>query len=337
MVPEPVEGLNHRNANLLDIPFFFIYADNSFEDYMTVKEACEEFLLYIKAVRGMADNTVTAYRNDLEQFCSMNHIGAERDISTVTTEEIRLCIGQLSLKKREASSINRFISAVRTMFSYCRKFGHISKNPADEVNNIKVPKRLPVFLTGAEVDKLCAMPDNKNLLWASRDKALFEMMYSSGCRLSEIAALKISDFSSGYGSAVVTGKGSKDRVVYFENDAKKALEAYLKERDERFPDRSLLNGENFVFVNQRGSPLSNHGIAFILSKYSGPLGTNRHVNPHALRHTFATAMISQGADVRLVQEMLGHSSISTTQRYTHVSTEQMIEMYNMAHPHGGKK
>ena len=121
------------------------------------------------------------------------------------------------------------------------------------------------------------------------------------------------------------------------NDAKKALEAYLKERDERFPDRSLLNGENFVFVNQRGSPLSNHGIAFILSKYSGPLGTNRHVNPHALRHTFATAMISQGADVRLVQEMLGHSSISTTQRYTHVSTEQMIEMYNMAHPHGGKK
>ena len=99
----------------------------------------------------------------------------------------------------------------------------------------------------------------------------------------------------------------------------------------------MLNGENFVFVNQRGSPLSNHAIAFILSKYSGPLGTNRHVNPHALRHTFATAMISQGADVRLVQEMLGHSSISTTQRYTHVSTEQMIEMYNMAHPHGGKK
>ena len=192
-------------------------------------------------------------------------------------------------------------------------------------------------MTGNEVDRLCSQPENHELLWAKRDKCLFEMMYSSGCRLSEIAALKISDFSSGYGSAVVTGKGSKDRVVYFENDAKKALEAYLKERDERFPDRSLLNGENFVFVNQRGSPLSNHGIAFILSKYSGPLGTNRHVNPHALRHTFATAMISQGADVRLVQEMLGHSSISTTQRYTHVSTEQMIEMYNMAHPHGGKK
>lgn len=304
---------------------------------MTVKDAAEEFLLYVKSVKGMADNTVTAYRNDLGHFMNMEHIGSQKEISTISAEDIRMCIGLLSLEKKESATINRFISSVRSLFTYCRKFRGLSSNPSLEIKTMKLPKRLPNFLTGAEVDKLCAMPDMKDLLWAARDKALFEMMYSSGCRLSEIASLKLGDFSSGYVSAVVTGKGSKDRIVYFEEDARNALKKYLEERAQRFAQLKELNPQNFVFVNQTGRPLSRGGISFILSKYSGAAGTNRHVNPHALRHTFATAMISQGADVRIVQEMLGHSSISTTQRYTHVSTEQMIAMYNKAHPHGGNQ
>lgn len=304
---------------------------------MTVKDASEEFLLYIDAVQGMSKNTVCSYRNDLERFAQMRHIGPDRQMDSISTEEIRLCIGQLSLEKKEATTINRFIASVRNLFAYCRKFGYISLNPALEIKSLRIPKKLPNFLTGAEVDQLCAEPEIKPLLWASRDKALLELMYSTGCRLSEVAGLKTEDFSYSFESAVVKGKGSKDRVVYLEKDAINALKNYLAERNSRFMNRRILNPEDFVFVNQQGKPLSRGGIGYILSRYSGSEGTRRHVNPHALRHTFATAMITNGADVRLVQEMLGHSSISTTQRYTHVSTKQIIAMYNKAHPHGGGK
>lgn len=285
----------------------------------------------------MAKNTVSSYRNDLEKFAQMKHIGPGRQMNTISTEDIRLCIGQLSVEKKEATTINRFIAAVRSLFAYCRRFGHISLNPALEIKTIRAPKKLPNFLTGAEVDQLCAEPEIKPLLWASRDKALLEVMYSTGCRLAEVAGLKTEDFSYSFESAVVTGKGSKDRVVYLEKDARNALKNYLAERNSRFANIKILNPKDYVFVNQQGKPLSMRGISYILSKYSGPEGTNHHVNPHALRHTFATAMIANGADVRLVQEMLGHASISTTQRYTHVSTRQLIAMYNKAHPHGGGK
>lgn len=304
---------------------------------MTVKDAVEEFLIYLCGVRSLSENTVMAYKNDLQKFVSMAHISSDRQIDSITLEELRLCVGQLSLEKREASSINRFIAGVRGLFSYCRKFGYIDFDPSLELKTVKMPKRLPNFLTGKEVDELCETVEENPLLWEKRDKALLEVMYSSGCRLSEIANLRMNDFSSGFLSAVVTGKGRKDRIVYFEKDAQNSLKEYLVERNSRFSDLKVTNPKNYIFVNQKGFPLSTRGISYILSKYSGTAGTNHHVNPHALRHTFATAMISNGADVRLVQEMLGHSSISTTQRYTHVSTEQMIAMYNKAHPHGGKK
>lgn len=302
---------------------------------MTIKEACEEFLLYLGSVKGMSQNTVTAYKNDLGQLCLMQNIGLERQIETVTTEDLRLCVGNMSLMHRKNTSISRFISSFRSLFAYCWKFGYLKTNPALEIKTVKTSKNLPNFLTGAEVDKICSEPDKNPLLWKSRDKALFEVMYSSGCRLSEVVGLKISDFSYGFSSAVVKGKGNKDRIVYFEKDAQNAIKTYLAERNSRFTDLKIKNPKDFLFVNQNGKPLGRGGVGFILSKYSGAEGTNRHVNPHAFRHTFATALITQGADVRLVQEMLGHSSISTTQRYTHVSTDKMIAMYNKAHPHGG--
>ncbi|MBQ0050522.1 MAG: tyrosine-type recombinase/integrase [Treponema sp.] len=300
---------------------------------MTVSEAIEEFLVYIESVRPLSPNTVTACRNDLGQFKNMKTIGPAREINLVELEDLKQCVGELSKLKRSSASINRFISSVRSLFSYCRNFGHLQKNVALELKTVKNPKKIPRFMTGVEVDKLCSQPEVNELLWGTRDKCLFEMMYSSGCRVSEIASLKISDLTSDYSSAIVTGKGSKDRRVYFETDARKALSEYLEDRKKRFGN---LN-EPHIFVNQKGSALSVRGISFILTKYSGKDGTKHHVSPHAFRHTFATAMLTNGADVRLVQELLGHSSISTTQRYTHISTERMIEMYNKAHPHGGNK
>ena len=192
---------------------------------------------------------------------------------------------------------------------------------------------MPRFLTSPEIDELCEQPEKKELLWSTRDRALFEMMYSSGCRVSEIVGLKFSDMTDDFSSAIVTGKGRKDRRVYFERDAQIALEKYIKDRENLLHSLNKKDEVKEIFVNQKGNPLTAHGVRWILSRYTGLEGTNHHVSPHALRHTFATAMLMHGADVRIVQELLGHSSVSTTQRYTHITTEKLIDVYNKAHPH----
>ncbi|MBP3710763.1 MAG: tyrosine-type recombinase/integrase [Treponema sp.] len=294
----------------------------------------EEFLLYLSAVRGLSENSVAAYKNDLTQFA--HFIGGETDIASVSAEDIRMCIGNLSKEKKASASINRFIAAVRTFFAYCRKFQYIDNNPALEIKTVKQPKLLPKFLTGAEVDELCMAAKEKPLLWASRDAAIFEMLYSSGCRVSELASLALADMSDDCSSAVVMGKGKKARRVYFEKDAQKAFALYMQERKVLFARKKLRDDVPEIFVNQQGGKLTAHGIRWIVARYSGVEGTNHHISPHALRHTFATALVSNGADVRVVQELLGHASISTTQRYTHVTTQRLIDTYNRAHPHGGK-
>ena len=293
-----------------------------------------EFIVYLEAVRTLSPHSVTAYKSDLERF--KNFLGEEKDIRSVGAEDIRFCIAQLSKAGKAATSVNRFIASVRSFFAYCRKFSYIEGNPALEIKSVRTPKLMPRFLTGAEIDELCDEPRKNELLWETRDAAIFELLYSSGCRVSELAALKKSDFGDDFSSAIVKGKGGKDRRVYFGKDAQNALLAYLSDRKRRFADARIPDEEKVVFVNQRGGALTTGGIRWILSRYTGAEGTGRHVSPHAFRHTFATAMLAGGADVRIVQEMLGHSSISTTQRYTHITTERLIDIYNKAHPHGGK-
>ena len=297
-----------------------------------LQELIDEFLIYISGVRDLSENTVLGYKNDLDHL--MQFLTPELDITSVTKENLKLCIGQLAKKHSSNASINRFIAAARSLFAYAYKFGYLKANPALELKTVKLPKKVPRFMTTAEVDTLCNQPEKNELLWASRDHALFEMLYSSGCRVSEITELCLSDFLNGYDRAVVTGKGDKQRIVYFSDEAKAALKAYLADRKKVLQENGTLGTTDRIFISQKGLPLTVRGVRYIISRYSGAEGTNHHVNPHAFRHTFATTMIGNGADVRLVQEMLGHSSISTTQRYTHVTTEKLIEIYNKAHPHG---
>ena len=301
------------------------------EKSLTLQNCSEEFLIYLKGVRSLSENSVIAYRGDLLHL--QNVLGKDTPCDDVTTEDLRLCIAKLSDQKKAAASVNRFIAAVRTFFAYCRKFGYIKSNPALQIHTVKMPKHMPRFLTGAEVDSLCRQPETNELLWETRDKALFEMLYSSGCRVSEIVDLKISDLDKEFKSAIVTGKGRKDRKVYFEEDARNALLTYLKDRKKRFEKEGIKDEVPNVFVNQKGGPLTTTGVRYIFTKYTGAQGINHHASPHAMRHTFATAMLANGADVRVVQEMLGHSSISTTQRYTHITTDKLIEIYKKAHPH----
>ena len=298
---------------------------------MTLNSAISEYLLYLDAVRGLSANSVLGYKKDLDYL--MLFVGKDVDIKDVTKENLLFCIGELSKKKMAATSINRFIAAVRTFFAYCKKFQYIPKNPAIELKTVRIPKKIPRFLTANEMNSLCNQPELKELLWTSRDCAIFEMLYSSGCRVSELANLRFSDFMKGYTKAIVKGKGNKDRVVYFAKQAQAALKIYLDDRKKILQEKKVENEPEYIFINQKGNRLSAAGIRWIVSRYSGVEGTNHHISPHAFRHTFATQLLSNGADVRAVQELLGHSSISTTQRYTHITTEKLIEIYNKAHPH----
>lgn len=298
---------------------------------MTLNSAINEYLLYLDAVRGLSANSVLGYKKDLDYL--MLFVGKDIDIKDVTKENLLFCIGELSKKKMAATSINRFIAAVRTFFAYCKKFQYIPKNPAIELKTVRIPKKIPRFLTANEMNSLCNQPELKELLWTSRDCAIFEMLYSSGCRVSELANLRFSDFMEGFSKAIVKGKGNKDRVVYFAKQAQAALKIYLDDRKKILQEKKVENEPEYIFINQKGNSLSAAGIRWIVSRYSGVEGTNHHISPHAFRHTFATQLLSNGADVRAVQELLGHSSISTTQRYTHITTEKLIEIYNKAHPH----
>lgn len=294
-------------------------------------ETIEEFLFYIDTVRLLSGNTVLGYKNDLKIV--EEYLGPEIPLSSVGTEDLNFCIANLSTQGKSAATVNRFIAAVRTFFFYSRKFGYIEKNPALEIRTVKIPRYVPAFLTRSEIDRLCKEPERNELLWETRDKAIFESFYSTGCRVSELVSLRVSDFDYSRHSAVIRGKGEKDRRVYFEKDAQDAISIYLSDRKKRFKKDMIEDDSPYLFVNQKGGHLTAGGVRYILGKYTGKDGLNHHVSPHALRHTFATIMLAGGADIRVVQKFLGHSSISTTQRYTHLTTRQLIDIYKRCHPH----
>lgn len=294
-------------------------------------ETIEEFLVYIDTVRQLSGNTVLGYKNDLKIV--EEYLGLEIPLSRVGTEDLNFCIANLSTQGKSAATVNRFIAAVRTFFFYSRKFGYIEKNPALEIRTVKIPRYVPAFLTQNEIDRLCKEPEVNELLWETRDKAIFESFYSTGCRVSELVSLRLSDFDYSRHSAVIRGKGEKDRRVYFEKDAQAAISVYLSDRKKRFLKEGIEDSSPYLFVNQKGGHLTPGGVRYILGKYTGRDGLNHHVSPHALRHTFATIMLASGADIRVVQKFLGHSSISTTQRYTHLTTRQLIDIYKRCHPH----
>lgn len=295
---------------------------------MTLQDLIDEFIIYLSSVRNVSKNTIIGYSNDLTILTKL--LTPELAISSITQENILLCIGQLSKKKFSSASINRFIAAVRSLFNYAYKFNHINENPVLNLKFVKQPKKIPNFMTEEEVNLICNQPKKNELLWQTRDSALFFILYSTGCRISELASLKLSDFTNDFSYAIVTGKGNKQRKVYLDKNSKNSLKKYLIDRKSKLKN----NSENHLFINQNGNALSVNGIRYILNRYSSSEGTNHHENPHAFRHTFATHLLANGADIRIVQEMLGHSSINTTQKYTHISKEKLIEIYQKSHPHG---
>lgn len=317
----------------------------------------DEYLAYLSGVRNLSPRSIAAYRRDLTLFsCFL----ADRDPLDADENDILLFVSSLGDSGYNPASVNRTLAAVRGLYKYLSKFGARKDNPTDEIGNLKAPKRLPRFLFSDEANRLCdlpslassvTLPDSANKLdgpdkpsvgnlpssnpWPSRDRALFLVLYTSGCRVSEVASLKLSDFGPGYNWAIVFGKGRKERKVFLSAKARFALMEYLVERAS-VVSRCQEKGSSTkaLFLSARGNPLSVRGIQYILAKYAEVNPELNSVSPHALRHSFATTLLAGGADIRVVQEMLGHSSVSTTQRYTHITQDRLKKMYHQAHPHG---
>lgn len=297
----------------------------------------EEYLDYTSGVKNFSRATIVSYGNDLMLFDQwLNDV--ELTPFEVTVSDIRIFASEMSGRKFSPASVNRMLSALRSFYKYCMRFKLCACNPAAGVRNFKQARTIPNFMFPEEAESFYSLPEKSKMLWASRDAALFSCLYSTGCRVSELAALNMEDFDSSFACAVVFGKGKKERQVFFADFAKERLIKYFKERNaiitkakKTFPEKTM--NRNAVFLNLQGRPLTTRGIRYIIERYVVLSGGTKHLSPHTFRHSFASALVTKGADIRVIQELLGHENISTTQRYTHISAEHLHRLYKDAHPH----
>jgi integrase/recombinase XerC len=294
----------------------------------------QEYLSYLEAVRGVSSRTVEAYGKDLLHFANYcTNLGLAPEVASV--RELRGFIADQSAEGVQAVSVNRALSSIRGFYRWMVRFGRRRDDPCDTLRNLKSPRTLPSFLWEPEMAHFAVLPDTAGILWPARDKALILTMYSAGLRISELVSLSLSRLDSDLGSGRVIGKGNKERFVFFSDEAREALMAYLPERQGRIKADGKDPGDR-VFINRNGGAISIPGVRWIIAKYAERSGLGKHIHPHSLRHSFATHLVNSGCDVRVVQELLGHASLSTTQRYTHVDIDRLKKVYAKSHPHGTK-
>ena len=295
--------------------------------------ASEEFLSWLAVERGRAANTITAYRRDLasyEEFLG----GRGLAVAEVTETVVEDYVAFLRAAGRKPSSVARAMVSVRSLHRFCVDEGAATSDPTGDVGTPRVPQGLPKALTEAEVESLLGAVVGDDAV-ARRDRAILELLYGAGLRISELVGLSIPDLDLDAGTLRALGKGSKERIVPIGRLARVALVAWLGRggRDAMVPARWARRGAaEAVFLNQRGGRLSRQGAWAIVRRYGDRVGLGERLTPHVLRHSCATHMLDHGADIRAVQELLGHASISTTQVYTLVSTERLWEVYRNAHP-----
>jgi integrase/recombinase XerC len=298
----------------------------------------DRFLEHLQVGKNASVHTLRSYGADLKQFRDFllsKGFGIDEKSGDVSPEKIdHLAIrAYLShfYRGHKKSSLARKLAAQRSFFKYLVEEGFLAQNPAEIVATPKQEKPLPTFLPVDEVFSLLETPD-KSTPWGSRDRAILETLYSCGVRVSELVGLSDGDVDFSLGFLRVYGKGRKERIVPIGEKALAAIREYLPQRDRVL---ARLDPQGFrvpLFINPRGGRLTSRSVARILHKHILRCGLLRKVSPHALRHSFATHLLDAGADLRAIQEMLGHVSLSTTQRYTHVSVDKLMEVYDRAHP-----
>lgn len=283
----------------------------------------EAFGLYLEIERNLSPHSIRAYRQDLDLF---HEFLADQPLSEVDYRTLRRFLGFLKQQGYERSTIARRMATLRTYFRFLARERMVSANPTVGLQSPKLARKLPSFLDWDELLRLLEAPDESPL--GLRDRALLELLYATGMRVSEIAELELAQIDWDEGEIRVLGKGSKERMVLMSDEARQHLQRYLD--DARPALRSVETAR--LFLNRHGKPLSARSIDRMLKRHALKAGITKAISPHTLRHTFATHLLEGGADLRVVQELLGHSSLSTTQIYTHVSQDRLRQIYQQAHP-----
>jgi integrase/recombinase XerC len=291
-----------------------------------MKEHIDSFLRYLDLQRGASVHTLRAYRKDLEEFS----LYAKKRPEEIEMIDVRGFVARQLKNGLNKTSAARRLASVRSFLKYLYREGYIKANPARLVSTPKVQKPLPKFLTVDDTFSLIEKPVGIGFLRV-RDRAILELLYSSGLRVSELAGLTMDDVNTKEGLVKVRGKGKKERILPVGSKAVDAIKSYLVEK-------LLLKKRNKAFfLNSRGARLSERGIRRIVVKYAKMMGFSGSIGPHTLRHTFASHLLQSGADLRVIQELLGHASLSTTQKYTHLDITHLMDVYEKAHPLADKE
>ncbi len=303
---------------------------------MKLLKLLSDFQQYIKDVKRVSEKTIKAYSEDLLQFVEYLENNSIDDWGRVSSPDIKKFLALLMKKNMARTSVTRKMSSIRSIFTYFCSRGIRIDNPTIGINTPKLPERLPHFLEEDELKLLLDAPDIKTKL-GIRDKAILETLYSTGMRVSELIALNIFDIDSandeaGYKSLTITGKRNKQRVVIIGGEAQSAINEYMAaSREELLKCRKTTDNDE-LFLNKSGTRISARSISRMLHKYILLTCAKHDISPHSLRHTFATHMLNNGADLRTVQQLLGHAALTTTEVYTHVTARRLQEAYKQAHP-----
>jgi len=302
----------------------------------------EQFAEHLQLERNLGEKTVRYYTLDLRQFaafCRDNGISQGTDGTDLTKAgklEIRAFLASMTGLQKKAT-IERKLSSLRSFYTFCRKRGLVEVNPARQVRAPRKDKHLAGVLSVEDAARLVEAPQHKDPIRTLRDRAVLELYYSTGCRLSELAMATVGDWEGEIGTIRVRGKGRKQRLVSVGAGAAAALTAYI---DATVDQRKRAFGSvaaSPLFLGKKNGPLHVRTIQNIVRSAKLRAGIDRHVSPHTLRHSFATHLLESGANLREVQEMLGHASLSTTQRYTHVTADRLLEVYEKTHPRGRRR
>jgi integrase/recombinase XerD len=287
-----------------------------------------EFINYLAVERGLAKNTLESYGRDLRQYYAYLGNGQIDAVKQVNRATILTYLEQLQTKGRAVSTISRNLAAIKSFYQFLVRERYLDKDPAANLESPKLEKKLPRILTINEVEELLKQP-NSFLPAGMRDKAMLELLYATGIRVSELISLNISDVNLDMGYIKCYGKGSKERIVPLGSIAAKCVQEYVTRGRGKLV---RTYDEPALFVNHHGNRLTRQGFWKIIKKYAHEAHITKEITPHTLRHSFATHLLENGADLRSVQEMLGHADISTTQIYTQVTKNRLKEVYEKAHP-----
>ncbi|MCI5774981.1 MAG: site-specific tyrosine recombinase XerD [Aerococcus sp.] len=298
---------------------------------MNDDELIAEFLTTLRVENGLSDNTIASYRNDLKNLKEAMAKANLTSLREVTDDFIREILKQMNAKGRAVATITHFISTMRHFFGYLMVEGAIDENPMRNISLPKKTKHLPEILTEGEIEQLFDVPDVETPL-GLRNRTILEVMYATGMRVSEVIHVKLADIHSTLGFIQTIGKGNKERIIPIGEVAAEWIDRYLADSRPQLTNNPLPEPDDYLFVNNRGSMLSRQGLWKNLKRDIQAAGINKNISPHTLRHSFATHLLEHGADLRVVQELLGHSDISTTQIYTHIQSQHLKEVYNKSFP-----